>query len=398
MPEALAIDSGGRPPHERALCRCRSARRAIAFPSSLSASWRWGGIFDVDGLRHEIDRLNDRTLAPGFWDDADAAQKLVQEKAGLEGTVNRFEKGKKDSKDLLELLEMAEGDESIIDEIAGQIPGIEASVRQMEVERMLAGKEDRSDAILAIHAGTGGLDAEDWCTILQRMYLRWAEKKGFKTEIVDQTDGEGGVKGTTIIVKGPYAYGYLRAENGVHRLIRISPFDANARRQTAFASVEVVPDLDDDVGDIVIKPEDLQVDTFRAGGKGGQHVNKTESAIRITHLPSGIEIKCQAERSQHKNRATAMKMLRGKLYELERQKREKEFEDTYGVDKMLIGFGSQIRTYTMQPYQLVKDERTEHKVSAIQHVLDGDIDEFIESYLLMWADKRKALEDAKVKG
>ena len=398
MTEALAIDSGGRSPHERALCRCRSARRAIAFPSSLSASWRWGGIFDVDGLRHEIDRLNDRTLAPGFWDDADSAQKLVQEKAGLEGTVNRFEKGKKDSKDLLELLEMAEGDESIIDEIAAQIPGIEASVRQMEVERMLAGKEDRSDAILAIHAGTGGLDAEDWCTILQRMYLRWAEKKGFKTEIVDQTDGEGGVKGTTIIVKGPYAYGYLRAENGVHRLIRISPFDANARRQTAFASVEVVPDLDDDVGDIVIKPEDLQVDTFRAGGKGGQHVNKTESAIRITHLPSGIEIKCQAERSQHKNRATAMKMLRGKLYELERQKREKEFEDTYGVDKMLIGFGSQIRTYTMQPYQLVKDERTEHKVSAIQHVLDGDIDEFIESYLLMWADKRKALEDAKVKG
>lgn len=321
----------------------------------------------------------------------------MQQKAGLEGSVGRYEKGLKDAKDLRELLDMAEGDESIIDEVVAQIPGLEANVRQMEVERMLAGKEDRSDAILAIHAGTGGLDAEDWTTILQRMYLRWAEKKGFKTEIVDQTDGDGGVKGTTIVVRGPYAYGYLRAENGVHRLIRISPFDANARRQTAFASVEVVPDLDDDVGDIVIKPEDLQVDTFRAGGKGGQHVNKTESAIRITHIPSGTIVACQAERSQHKNRATAMKMLRGKLYELERQKREKEFEDTYGVDKMLIGFGSQIRTYTMQPYQLVKDERTEHKVSAIQSVLDGDIDDFIESYLLMWADKRKAQDEAKAK-
>ncbi|MFO0683871.1 MAG: peptide chain release factor 2 [Sandaracinus sp.] len=354
-----------------------------------------GRYLDVDGLRHEIDRLNDRTLAPGFWEDAEAAQKLVQEKAGIEGIVNRFEKGKKDSKDLLELLEMAEGDQSIIDEVAAQIPGLEHSVRQMEVERMLAGKEDRSDAILAIHAGTGGLDAEDWTTILQRMYLRWAEKKGFKTEIVDQTDGDGGVKGTTIVVRGPYAYGYLRAENGVHRLIRISPFDANARRQTAFASVEVVPDLDDDVGDIVIKPEDLQVDTFRAGGKGGQHVNKTESAIRITHIPSGTIVACQAERSQHKNRATAMKMLRGKLYELERQKREAEFEAAYGVDKMTSGFGSQIRTYTMQPYQLVKDERTEHKVSAIQTVLDGEIDDFIESYLLMWADKRKKQEDAR---
>ncbi len=369
--------------------------------SSLSASLRWGGIFDVDGLRHEIDRLNDRTLAPGFWDDAEAAQKLVQEKAALEGAVSRFEKATKDAKDFRELIDMAqEGgqcDESIIDEVAAQIPGLEASVRQMEVERMLAGKEDRSDAILAIHAGTGGLDAEDWTTILQRMYLRWAEKKGFKTEIVDQTDGDGGVKGTTIVVKGPYAYGYLRAENGVHRLIRISPFDANARRQTAFASVEVVPDLDDDVGEIVIKPEDLQVDTFRSGGKGGQHVNKTESAIRITHIPTGTIVECQAERSQHKNRSTAMKRLRGMLYELERQRREKEFEDTYGVDKMLIGFGSQIRTYTMQPYQLVKDERTQHKVSAIQTVLDGEIDEFIESYLLMWADKRKAQDDVKAK-
>jgi peptide chain release factor 2 len=290
---------------------------------------------------------------------------------------------------------MADGDDSIIAEIAAQLPSLTENVRQMEVARMFAGAVDRSDAILSIHAGTGGLDAEDWTTILQRMYLRWAEKKGFKTEIIDQTDGDGGVKGTTIVVRGPFAYGYLRAENGVHRLIRISPFDANARRQTAFAAVEVVPDLDDDVGDIVIKPEDLQVDTFRSGGKGGQHVNKTESAIRITHIPTGTIVECQAERSQHKNRSSAMKRLRGLLYELERQKREDEFQKNYGVDKMLIGFGSQVRTYTMQPYQLVKDERTEHKISNINAVLDGEIDPFVESYLLMWADKRKAQEDAK---
>jgi peptide chain release factor 2 len=254
---------------------------------------------------------------------------------------------------------------------------------------MLSGPEDRADCIVSVHPGAGGVDAQDWAEMIFRMYTRWAEKKGYKVEVVDNQPGEqAGIKDATFHVRGPYAYGFLRAENGVHRLIRISPFDANARRQTAFASVEVVPDLDDDVGEIVIKPEELQVDTFRAGGKGGQHVNKTESAIRITHIPSGIIVACQAERSQHKNRATAMKMLRGKLYELERQKREAAFQEAYGVQKMEIGFGSQVRTYTMQPYQLVKDERTEVKTSAIQAVLDGDLDELIEAYLLASADGR----------
>jgi peptide chain release factor 2 len=290
---------------------------------------------------------------------------------------------------------MAEGDESIIDEVVAQIPELEKSVRQLEVARMLAGKEDRSDAIVSIHPGAGGVDAQDWAELLLRMYLRWCEKKGFKVEIVDQQAGDqAGIKDATFHVRGPFAYGYLRAENGVHRLIRISPFDSNARRQTAFASVEIVPDLDDDVGEIEIKPEDLQVDTFRAGGKGGQHVNKTESAIRITHVPTGTIVACQAERSQHKNRSTAMKMLRGKLYELERQRREADFQANYGVDKMEIGFGSQVRTYTMQPYPMVKDERTAVKISNVQSVLDGDLDELIEAYLLKTADQRKKKDDA----
>jgi len=318
----------------------------------------------------------------------------MQEKVALEATVARYDKLVGDTGALPELLDMADGDESIIDEVIAQIPELEKALRQMELARMLAGKTDRSDAIVTIHPGTGGVDAQDWAEILLRMYLRWSDKKGYKTEIVDRQEGDqAGIKSVTFHVRGTYAYGYMRAENGVHRLIRISPFDSNARRQTAFASIEVVPDLDDDMGDIEIKPEHLQVDTFRAGGKGGQHVNKTESAIRITHIPSGIIVSCQAERSQHKNRATAMKMLRGKIYELERQKKEAEFQANYGVEKMESGFGSQVRTYTMQPYQLVKDERTEVKISNVQSVLDGDIDELIEAYLLKTADQRKKKEE-----
>lgn len=354
---------------------------------------RWGGSFDVDGLRFQVDRLNDHTLAPGFWEDAEKAQKVVQEKAGIEATVQRFDKTSREVNDLSELLEMAEGDESVIEEVVAQIPTIEKTVRQMEVARMLSGKEDRADAIVAIHPGTGGVDAQDWAEMLVRMYMRWAEKKGFKVELVDQQPGDqAGIKEAVFQVRGPYAYGYMRAENGVHRLIRISPFDANARRQTAFASVEVVPDLEEDMTEIEIKPEDLQVDTFRAGGKGGQHVNKTESAIRITHIPSGVIVACQAERSQHKNRSTAMKMLRGKLYELERQRREAEFQANYGVEKMEAGFGSQVRTYTMAPYQLVKDERTEVKIASIHSVLDGELDDLIEAYLMKSADQRKAVD------
>lgn len=359
---------------------------------------RWGGIFDVDSLRHKIESLNHDSQAPGFWEDQERAQKLLRERAGYEGTVGSFEKLSQETKDLLELSELAEGDESMLKEVADQLPALTEGVRKLELMRMLAGPEDKSDAIVSIHPGMGGIDAQDWAEILMRMYLRWAEKKGYKTEILEhQPAEEAGIKGASFTVSGPNAYGFLRSENGVHRLIRISPFDANARRQTSFAAVFVVPDLDDDIGDIVIKPEDLKVDTYRASGAGGQHVNKTESAVRFTHIPTGIVVACQQERSQHKNRALAMKMLRGRLYERARQEREAAFEQAYGgANKSDIDMGSQIRSYTMSPYTLVKDERTEHKVTQIDKVLDGELDDLIEAYLLMKANRKARAEKPPV--
>jgi len=278
----------------------------------------------------------------------------------------------------------------LLEEVGEQIPALIEGVRKLELMRMLSGDGDQSDAIVSIHPGAGGIEAQDWAEMLMRMYLRWCEKKGYKTEIVDHQAGEeAGIKDASFTVTGPNAYGFLRSENGVHRLIRISPYDANARRQTSFAAVYVVPNLDDDTGEIEIRPEDLKVDTYRASGAGGQHVNKTDSAVRFTHLPTGIVVTCQQERSQHKNRALAMKMLRGRLFERQREEREAAFEKAYGSDKSGINFGSQIRSYTMAPYTLVKDERTEVKVSQVDAVLDGDIDEFIEAFLL-WKANRKA--------
>jgi len=317
---------------------------------------------------------------------------VLQERASAEAKVKKWDGLTKEVEASLELLEMAaaEGDEDMVGEVAAQIPEIEAGVRQMEVGRMLAGPEDSSDAIVTIHPGAGGIDAQDWAEMLSRMYLRWVERKGMKAEMVNSQPGdEAGVKEVSFIVHGEFAYGFLRAEGGVHRLIRISPFDANARRHTAFAAVYVVPDLDEGNTEIEIKPDDLKVDTYRSSGAGGQHVNKTESAIRLTHIPSGVVVACQAERSQHKNRATAMKVLRGRLYELQRREREAAFEEAYGGDKQDIAFGAQIRTYTLQPYTMVKDERSEHKVSNVQAVLDGDLDSFIEAYLLKAADDKK---------
>jgi peptide chain release factor 2 len=355
-----------------------------------------GGIFDVDGLRHEVDRLESLTLREGFWDDNEEAQKTLRERAGLQAKIEAYDKLKKDIPALMDLVELAqsESDESMLGEVGSQLPELEKIVRRLEVERMLSGQGDKAAAIVTIHPGAGGVDAQDWAQMLLRMYTRWAERRGFKVEMVDSQPGdEAGIKDASFVVHGDYAYGFLRAENGVHRLIRISPFDANARRHTAFAAVYVVPDLEEEETDIEIRPEDLQVDRMRSGGAGGQHVNRTESAVRVTHVPSGIIIKCQAERSQHKNMATALKMLRGRLFELRRREREAEFEATYGQDRKEIGFGSQVRTYTMQPYTMVKDERTEHKVSQVDAVLDGDLDEFIEAYLLMAADKKKEREE-----
>ncbi|MBT8480541.1 MAG: peptide chain release factor 2, partial [Myxococcales bacterium] len=354
---------------------------------------RWGGTFDLDGLRHEIDRLSNLSASEGFWDDQKRAQKLMRERASAEEILKEFERVDSETNDLLELLDLAasEGDEGVVADVAGQLPAIEAQVRTLELKRMLS-KDDDTDAIVTINPGAGGTEAQDWADILLRMYLRWCERRGFKTELLSKQPGdEAGIKDASFIARGANAYGYLRAENGVHRLIRISPFDANKRRHTSFAGVSVVPDLGDELseGEIEIRDEDLDVSTMRSGGAGGQHVNRTESAVRMKHIPTGFTVRCEAERSQHQNRDTALKMLRGLLFEKARREREEAFEEAFLNDRADIAFGSQVRTYTLQPYTMVKDERTDHKVTNADAVLDGDLDEFIETYLLMNAEKKK---------
>ena len=281
------------------------------------------------------------------------------------------------------LLDMGEEEEdlSVVEEVGRNISQIEKSLEALEFQRMLGGPADRSDAILSINSGAGGLESQDWASMLQRMYLRWSDTKGYKVAIVDMVEGdEAGIKSATFTIEGEFAFGNLKAEAGVHRLVRISPFDANARRHTSFASVYVFPEVDDNI-EVEVNESDLRVDTYRASGAGGQHVNKTDSAIRITHIPTGIVVQCQNQRSQHKNRSTAMKLLKSRLYALELEEREKEMEAIY-ADKKEIGFGSQIRSYVLHPYRMVKDHRTNIEKGNADAVLDGDLDEFIRGYLL----------------
>jgi len=332
-----------------------------------------------------VERLERQTLAPDFWTDGETAR-IVQKQLGqLQDIVKSWESTWSEIEEAQLLLEMAveEDDREAEGEVAENLAEIESDIDQTELECMFSGEHDQSNAMISIHAGAGGTEAQDWVDILLRMYLRWAESKGFKTKFLDYLAGdEAGVKGVTVFIQGKYAYGYLRSELGIHRLVRISPFDASGRRHTSFASVMVMPELDDTV-EVDINEKDLRIDTYRASGAGGQHVNKTDSAIRITHLPSGIVVQCQNERSQHRNKDMAMKMLSAQLYELERERQAQEQQSLHG-EKKDIGWGSQIRSYVLQPYRLIKDHRTEHEMGNVDAVLDGNLDSFIKAYLL-WA-------------
>ncbi len=317
---------------------------------------------------------------PGFWDKPEAAQELGRKRARVERRIATGESLTTKSEELDVLVELHRDGEPVDADIEKIIGQMESEITAIEMTMKLSGEHDDRDVILAIHPGAGGTESQDWAEMLLRMYLRYCERKGFSAEMVEYQAGEeAGLKSATLIVRGDYAYGYLKSEHGVHRLVRISPFDAAKRRHTSFASVYVYPDIDEEI-EIEINDKDLRVDTYRSSGAGGQHVNVTDSAIRITHLPSGIVVTCQNERSQHKNRDTAMKLLRSKLYQLELDKRKEEQTRIEG-EKKEIGFGSQIRSYVLQPYQLVKDLRTGYEVGDPSRILDGDLDGFVEAYL-----------------
>ncbi len=320
--------------------------------------------------------------APDFWSNREKSSKISEELKGLKKTVEKWKSLKKEAVDLEELLFLAEeeGDEDLLADTVKDLEKFEKKIEHIEIEIMLSEPGDINNAYLNINSGAGGTEACDWASMLLRMYIRWAERKGFTVELIDDTPGEeAGIKSATIKISGEYAYGYLRSEIGVHRLVRISPFDSNARRHTSFASVFAFPEVDDNI-EIEISPADLRIDTYRASGAGGQHVNKTESAIRITHIPSGIVVASQNQRSQHQNKETAMNMLRSKLYNMQLEEREKEKAELE-KSKKKIEWGSQIRSYTFQPYTLVKDLRTRYEMGSVQAVMDGDIDEFINEFL-----------------
>ena len=343
----------------------------------------FGGIFDLDKKEQELQEFQGRTAIDGFWNDNVTAQKVIQQINERKEWLDAWKELDVLCRDTQSLIEMAEEaqETSFEAEVEHDIEKLRINIENLELKNMLSGPDDEKNAFLTIHSGAGGTEAQDWAEMLLRMYSRWCERHGLKIFLADMLEGEGaGIKSATIEVIGKYAYGYLKAEIGVHRLVRISPFDANARRHTSFSSVFVYPEVEDDVA-IEINPADLKIDTYRSGGKGGQNVNKVETAVRITHIPSGVIVACQEERSQFQNRERAMKMLKSRLYQIRREEEEARLSAIESTKKK-IEWGSQIRSYTFQPYQLVKDHRTGTEKGDVQAVMDGAIDEFIKSYLL----------------
>ena len=337
-------------------------------------------IFDVAKDKERISEIEVEMAAPGFWDDQERAQEMTQGLSRLKNRVARYEGLLADYEDLQVMHQLGADDAELRQEAQEAVEGLVARVEELELNTMLRGKYDSHNAIVSLHAGAGGTEAQDWVAMLLRMYSRWSESRGFDIETLDYLSGdEAGIKSVTILVKGENAYGFLKPEKGVHRLVRISPFDSSGRRHTSFASVDVIPEMDD-AAEINISQEDLRIDTYRASGAGGQHVNKTDSAVRITHLPTGIVVQCQSERSQISNRNTAMKLLKAKLLDLEIKKKEAELSAVRG-EQMDIAWGSQIRSYIFHPYSLVKDHRTGVEVGNVNAVMNGEIDIFISSFL-----------------
>ena len=340
-----------------------------------------GGFFDVAAQKQELNTIVTRASAPDFWNDQDAAQKLLQRRSSLEKKIDRQEHFEGQLSDAGILFEFAEEDEESLKELRSLVERLEHEISVAETEMLLSGANDQLNAICTIHPGAGGTESQDWAEMLLRMYLKWAEQREFKTEIIDYQPGEeAGLKGVTFRVEGEYAYGLLAAEAGVHRLVRISPFDQAARRHTSFASLFVYPEIDENI-EVEVNEKDLRIDTYRATGAGGQHINTTDSAVRITHIPTNIVVQCQNQRSQHQNKAVAMQVLRSRLYELELEKRKAETAELE-ANKADISFGSQIRSYVLAPYQLVKDTRTKLERGNVDAVLGGDLDDFIKAYLL----------------
>ncbi len=348
----------------------------------------FGGIFDVVSKDARIAELDKEMVAAGFWDHQEKARGVIDESNRLKSWVGPWHDLDDKAAELAELGELleAEEDEDLEAELATEVEGLEGPIETLELRTMLQGPDDHRGAILTVHPGAGGLESQDWAEMLTRMYSRWAEARGYEINVLDLQPGEeAGIKSATLEVIGDHAFGYMKAEKGIHRLVRISPFDAQSRRHTSFASVFIYPLIDDEI-EIEIDESELRVDTFRASGAGGQHVNKTDSAIRLTHMPTGIAVSCQQERSQHKNRATAMKMLKAALYERAREEQEKE-KAVLEATKTEIGWGNQIRSYVFQPYTMVNDHRTDLKIADVSKVMDGNLDPFIEAYLKQFASQ-----------